>query len=119
MSTMAVHPVPHLPRTLEIYFRIPDDGTPTLICRGPITSETSGLFKSEVKKWVPRSKLVIVDLSEVNYIDSSGLGTVLASYISAKAAGCDLKLINFSQRVKELLHITRLAAIFEGHGEHV
>jgi anti-sigma B factor antagonist len=116
---MAAHPVPVPSCTLEIDFRIPDDGTPTLVCRGRMTIDTCGLFKSEVKKWVPLSKLVIVDLSKVNYIDSSGLGTVLAAYISAKAAGCDLKLINLSQRIKELLHLTRLAAVFEGHGDSV
>jgi anti-sigma B factor antagonist len=116
---MAAHPVPVPTPTLEIDFRIPDDGTPTLVCRGRITLETCGLFKSEVKKWVPGSKLVIVDLSKVSYIDSSGLGTVLATYISAKSAGCDLKLINFTQRIKELLHMTRLASVFEGWGDSV
>jgi anti-sigma B factor antagonist len=116
---MAAYPVPVPLRTLEIDFRIPDDGTPTLICRGRITSETSGLFKVEVKKWVSRSRLVIVDLSKVNYIDSSGLGTLLATYISAKSAGCDLKLTNLTQRIKELLHLTRLASVFEGYGDSV
>jgi anti-sigma B factor antagonist len=116
---MAAHPAPLPPRTLEIDFRIPDDGTPTLICRGRICHETSGLFKSEVKKWIARSRLVIVDLSQVDHIDSSGLGTVLAAYISAKSAGCDLKLINLSQRIKELLHLTRLASVFEGYGDYV
>jgi anti-anti-sigma factor len=116
---MAAYPVPVPLCTLEIDFRIPDDGTPTLICRGRITSETSGLFKAEVKKWVPRSRLVIVDLSKVRYIDSSGLGTLLATYISAKSAGCDLKLVNLTQRIKELLHLTRLASVFEGYGDSV
>ncbi|MGA1999561.1 MAG: STAS domain-containing protein [Terriglobales bacterium] len=116
---MAAHPVPVPTPTLEIDFRIPDDGTPTLVCRGRITLETCGLFKSEVKKWVPGSKLVIVDLSKVSYIDSSGLGTVLATYISAKSAGCDLQLINLTQRIKELLHLTRLASVFESWGDPV
>jgi anti-sigma B factor antagonist len=115
---MAANPVP-TPRTLEIDSRIPDDGTPTLICRGRITTETSGLFKAEVKKWVPRSKLVIVDLSNVHYIDSSGLGIVLATYISAKSAGCTLRLVNLSQRIKDLLQLTRLASVFEGYGEYL
>ena len=116
---MAAYPVPVPTPTLEIDFRIPDDGTPTLICRGRITAETSGLLKTEVKKWVPRCRLVVVDLSKVTYIDSSGLGTLLATYISAKSAGCNLQLINFTQRIKDLLHLTRLAAVFEGHGDSV
>ncbi|MFI5112358.1 MAG: STAS domain-containing protein [Terriglobales bacterium] len=116
---MAAHPVPVPSCTLEIDFRIPDDGTPTLVCRGRITSETCGMFKSEVKKWVPGSKLVIVDLSKVTYIDSCGLGTLLATYISAKSAGCNLQLINLTQRIKELLHLTRLASVFESWGDPV
>jgi anti-sigma B factor antagonist len=116
---MAANPVPAPPRTLEIDFHIPDDGTPTLICRGRITTETSGLFKAEVKKLVPQSKLIIVDLSKVDYIDSSGLGTVLATYISAKSAGCTVRLVNLSQRIKDLLQLTRLASVFEGYGEYL
>ena len=116
---MAANPVPTPPRTLEIDFHIPDDGTPTLLCRGRITTETSGFFKAEVKKLVPRSKRVVVDLSKVDYIDSSGLGTVLATYISAKSAGCTLQLINLNQRIKDLLQLTRLASVFEGYGEYL
>lgn len=116
---MAAHPVPVPLSTLEIDFRIPDDGTPTLVCRGRITSETSDMFKAEVKKWVPRSRLVVVDLSKVTYIDSSGLGTLLATYISAKSAGCNLKLINLTQHIKELLHLTRLSSVFESWGDPV
>lgn len=116
---MAVHPVPVPLSTFEIDFRIPEDGTPTLVCRGRMTIETCGTFKSEVKKWVPLSKLVIVDLSKVTYIDSCGLGTLLATYISAKSAGCNLKLINLSQRIKELLHMTRLSTLFESWGDPV
>jgi anti-sigma B factor antagonist len=116
---MAAYPVPVPLSTFEIDFRIPDDGTPTLVCRGRLTFETSGVFKSEVKKWVPRSKLVIVDLSKVTYIDSCGLGTLLATYISAKSAGCDLKLVNLTQRIKELLHLTRLSSVFESWGDPV
>jgi anti-sigma B factor antagonist len=115
---MAANPV-LTPRTLEIDSHIPDDGTPTLRCRGRITTETSGLFKTEVKNWVPRSKLVIVDLSNVDYIDSSGLGTVLATYITAKAAGCTVRLVNLTPRIKDLLQLTRLASVFEGYGEYL
>lgn len=116
---MAANPVPIAPRTLDINYRLAADGTPTLVCRGRITTETSGLFKSEVKKLVPQNEVIIVDLSDVDYVDSSGLGTVLATYISARSAGCTLKMINFSQRVKELLQLTRLASVFEGYGEYL
>lgn len=116
---MAANAIPVPPRNLEIDFHIPEDGTPTLVCRGRITSETADLFKSEVKKWTARSKLVIVDLSQVNHIDSSGLGTVLATYITAKSGGCTLCLVNLTQRIKDLLRLTQLASVFEGYGEYL
>jgi anti-sigma B factor antagonist len=116
---MSANPIPISSQVLEIDFRIPEDGTPTLVCRGRMTAETSDLLKAEVKKLVPHNKLIIVDLSLVRYMDSSGLGTLLATYISAKSAGCDLKLVNLSQRIKDLLRLTRLASVFEGYGEYL
>jgi len=94
-------------------------GATVLYCSGRLTSETSDALKSEVKKLLPNTKRIVVDLSHVEHMDSSGLGTVLATYISAKSAGCELKLVNLSQRVKELLQLTRLASVFEAYGEYL
>ncbi len=116
---MAANPIPVPPRNLEIDHVIPEDGTPTLVCRGRITSETAELFKSEVKKLAVRSKLVIVDLSQVDHVDSGGLGTVLATYITAKSGGCTLRLVNLTQRTKDLLRLTQMASVFEGYGEYL
>jgi anti-anti-sigma factor len=66
------------------------DGTPTIVCRGRITAETSSLFKKGVKSLAPQHKNVLADMSGVDYVDSFGLGAVLGAYISAKSAGCDL-----------------------------
>ena len=93
---------------------ISDDGTPTLVCRGRFILETSGQFKTEVKSLSPQHKLVLADLSGVHYVDSAGLGALLGIYVSAKGDGCELKLINVNSRVKDLLDMTKLAAVFEG-----
>ncbi len=116
---MAANPVPLPSKTLTIDLRLAADGVPTLICRGRINSETSGLFKSEVKKLIPEHKRIIADLSGVEYVDSSGLGTLLATYVSAKSSGADLKLANLSERVSDLLRLTKLASVFEGYGEYL
>jgi anti-sigma B factor antagonist len=89
------------------------DGTATLTCHGRITLETAELFKSEVKSLAPGHQRVRADLSEVDFVDSTGLGSVLAAYISSKSAGCDLVLINVNPRVKDLLNMTKLAAVLE------
>jgi anti-sigma B factor antagonist len=89
------------------------DGAATLTCHGRITFETAELFKSEVKNLAPSHQSVFADLSEVDFVDSSGLGTVLGAYISAKSAGCDLMLINVNPRVRDLLNMTKLTAVLE------
>lgn len=100
-------------RSLTIHHVGSTDGRATLTCHGRITVETVELFKSEVKNLVPGHHRVLADLSEVDYVDSTGLGGVLKAYISAKSAGCDLTLINVNRRVKDLLNMTKLAAVLE------
>jgi anti-sigma B factor antagonist len=61
------------------------------------------------------TKALVLDLTNVSYVDSSGLGAIVGLYVSAKRTSCKLRLINLSQRVKELFSVTRLAPMFEGH----
>ena len=87
--------------------------TETIVrCTGRITSATSGLFQSTIRSLVPETKTIVVDLTDVSYLDSSGLGALVGLYLSAKKANCQLKLINLNQRIKELFSMTRLAQVF-------
>ncbi len=89
----------------------------TVRCSGRITSNTSGLLQTTVRSLLPETKSLVLDLTDVNHMDSSGLGTVVGLYVSAKRQRCTLKLINLSQRLQDLFRITKLAAVFEGHEE--
>ena len=89
------------------------DGFATLVCHGRLTVETCSLFKSEVKSLSPHFLYVMADLSDVDFVDASGLGGVLAAYVSARSAGCELKLINVHPRVKDLLNMARLASVLD------
>ncbi len=87
------------------------DTTPsemTVHCTGRITSDTTELLKTTVRPLLLQSKRVALDLANVSYMDSSGLGTLVALYTTANAASCQFKLINLNQRVKELLSVTQL-----------
>ena len=108
---MAANSLPTPLRNLTIEHQVSADGSTTLVCRGRITAETSEQFKSEVKSLAAHQKQVLADLSGVNFVDSSGLGAVLATYASAKSAGCELKLVNVHSNVRDLLNITRLTAV--------
>ena len=85
---------------------------------GRLTADAAATFKEEVKALIPQSKRLVLDLSEVAYMDSSGLGGVVSVYVTAKKAGCDLQLINLSKRVKELLGVTNLLSVFEITGQY-
>lgn len=56
---------------------------------------------------------ILLNLAEVNYIDSAGLGTLIGSYTTAKRDGGSLKLVNLTKRIKDLLAITKLITVFE------
>jgi anti-sigma B factor antagonist len=58
---------------------------------------------------------IILSLEGVNYIDSSGLSTLVASFISVRKLGGDLKLAHLTTRVRDLLQITRLSTVFESY----
>jgi len=113
---MAAHPVPTPPDLFSIHLDS-SSGDPVLKCSGRLTCETSELFRSEVKKLLSDHKNIHVDLSDLHFMDSSGLSTILSSYVSAKSAGCELRLDNPSKNVRDLLKMTHLASVFESYGE--
>jgi len=56
---------------------------------------------------------IILDLAGVDYIDSAGLGTLVAAFSSVRRAGGELKLANLTGRVRGLMQITRLSTLFD------
>lgn len=60
-------------------------------------------------------KKIVLDLGEVVYIDSSGLGELVSGFTSVKNQGGQLKLSNLTQKVNDLLTITKLYTVFEIH----
>ncbi len=111
---MAVNPIPIPELNLETV-RTPEE---TIVrCIGRITSGTSALLQTTVRSLIPETKCVVLDLTDVSNMDSSGLGAIVGLYLSAKRQHCGLKLIKMNQRVQELFRITKLASVFEGHGD--
>jgi len=100
---------PQAALTLRTY---PKDEAIVVECHGRLTSSTSGILQSEVKPLLRQTKHVILDLTNLWQVDSMGLGTLIALYVSAKTAGCRLELINLSKKVRELLGMTNLLSVF-------
>ena len=77
-------------------------------CSGPLVAENTDKLKNAVKPLFTSTKLVQIDLAGVNYVDSAGLGAIVGLYTSARAAHSEMKLVNFNDQVRDLLHITNL-----------
>jgi len=109
---MAANPIPIAELQLETV-RTPEE---TLIrCTGRIVSSSVRGLQTTVRELIPTSKRIVLDLTDVSYLDSSGLGALVALYLSARRQNCELRLIKLNQRLKELFRLTKLAAVFEGH----
>jgi anti-sigma B factor antagonist len=82
---------------------------------GKITLGEGGItLREEVRKLLAAgSKKIVLNLAEVNYIDSSGLGELVSAYTAVKNAGGELKLLNLTSKVRDLLVITKLVTVFD------
>ena len=98
---------------LTIEHTVSDRGTPTLACRGRITSETARQFRSEIQALAPKHKFLMADLGGIDLVDSEGLGSILGTYILAQSYGCLLMLVKVNPRFNDLLHVAHLEAVFE------
>ena len=56
---------------------------------------------------------IILNLAEVDYIDSSGVGELVGCFTTVRNAGGELKLLNLSQKVHDVLHVTKLYTVFD------
>jgi anti-sigma B factor antagonist len=90
------------------------DGVLVVDCSGRVVfGEESASLRDTVKKVLAENPKVVLNLHEVNYIDSGGLGTLVSLYTTARSAGGAVKLARLSQRVGDLLQVTKLLTIFE------
>jgi anti-anti-sigma factor len=88
----------------------------TVHCAGRLTLSSASQLRREVKRLLPHTRVVTIDLTQVTLMDSVGLGTIAALYASARTAGCELHLVNVSPRIREMFSVTRVLSLFEPVG---
>ena len=88
-----------------------------VFCCGKLTSEVAADFKQEVRALIPQTKQLVLDLNEVGFMDSSGLGAIVGLYLTARNAGCELQVANLSKKVSELMGMTKLLSVFGSAGQ--
>jgi len=91
------------------------DGVTILDLSGRITlGEGSVSLRDSIRDLVANgSKKILLNLGEITYIDSSGLGELVSAFVSVKNAGGELKLLHLTKKVHDLLQITKLYTVFD------
>ena len=91
------------------------DGVTIVDCSGRITlGEGSVILRDTVRDLLSKgNKKILLNLGDVNYIDSSGIGELVSAYTTVKNQGGELKLLNLTKKVHDLLQITKLYTVFD------
>jgi anti-anti-sigma factor len=90
----------------------------TVECCGKLTFEHTPQLRNKVRSLMPDEKRIILDLKEVPFMDSSGLGVLVTLYVSCRSRNCKLELVNVSPALRSLLGMTNLLSLFEQAGRY-
>jgi anti-sigma B factor antagonist len=88
---------------------------------GRITlGEGSSVLRDTLREMAGKGqKKILLNLGDVSYIDSSGIGELVSGFTTVTNQGGQLKLLNLTKRVKDLLQITKLYTVFDVHEDEV
>jgi anti-sigma B factor antagonist len=91
------------------------DGVTVLDLSGRITlGEGSVQLRDAIRGLISKGqKHILLNLAEVNYIDSSGLGELVSAFTTAKNQQADVKLLSLTKKVHDLLQLTKLYTVFD------
>ena len=99
---------------LKITTRTLNDGIVVVDCAGRLVfGEETAALRDQVRTLTTKDSRIILNLGEVTYIDSGGLGTLVALYTTARNADASIKLARLTPRVGDLLQVTKLLTVFE------
>ena len=104
-------------------FEIERDGEAAVVkCHGRLVAGTTEELYQDVKHLLPQLKVVVVDLADLTYVDSMGLGALVRLYASARQMGCEFKLLHLGKQLRNVLKLTNLLSVFsqvEDHGINI
>jgi anti-sigma B factor antagonist len=82
---------------------------------GRITlGDETGQLRATIRSLIAEGKKkIVLNLANVDYIDSSGVGELVSSFTAVRNAGGDLKLLSLTKKVHDVLHVTKLYTVFD------
>ena len=91
------------------------DGVSLVALNGRIVlGEESNALREQLKSLIAAGKKkIVLNMAEIDYIDSSGLGALVAAHLSAKTAGASIRLCDLGNKFHEVLQLTKLLTIFD------
>jgi anti-sigma B factor antagonist len=105
------------PISLTVTVERKGDECVVVLCSGRLVSGVCSFFNNKIQGLIPDNKRIVLDLTNLEWVDSMGIGTLVRIYVACKRTGCQLELINLGKRVKEMLGLTNLLGIFGEMGE--
>jgi len=103
-----------------LYATIREDGNITVVdLSGRIAlGEGSALLRTTIRELLERERnKIILNLGDVNYIDSSGIGELVSGFTAVRSREGELKLLNLTKKVHDLLQITKLFTVFDVYSD--
>ena len=96
--------MPDAPAKNSLTFSVEHKGDVALVhCRGRLVAGLCGEFTTRSRVLIPDNKRIVLDLTDLAFVDSMGLGTLVRLQVSAKSGGSCLELINLGKQIRELL----------------
>ncbi len=101
------------PANTFLTINIDREGDESIVhCHGSLVSGACSYLHKEVYPQIADTKRIVLDLADVGWVDSMGLGALVRLHVVAKKNGCRMQLINVGQRVRDLLELTNLLGVF-------
>jgi anti-sigma B factor antagonist len=104
--------MPEIPAVRQLTLDVERNGdVATVKCHGKLVMGVCDVLAGEVRALIPNTKRIVLDLTDLKHMDSMGLGTIVRLYVSAKAGGSCVVLVNMAPRIRQLLGITNLLSV--------
>jgi len=105
---------------LSLHATYRDAGAVTVVDLGGriVLGDGSALLRKTIRQLMEADRMkILLNLADVDYIDSSGIGELVHAYTSVKNRGGELKLLHLTRKVHDILQITKLYTVFDVHSD--